>query len=326
MIDWLLGGQVERLFWARQVPTAVTLAAFAAAVVLTVFLYRRDHGLPARVRLVLAASRLVVLGLIVAVVLEPIVAVKRTDTLKRRLAILVDTSGSMSVTDQRKRSEDIVEAASALGMLRSSETTDVNRAAMALDAKQRQTIAGASRLDLVRSLLSRSARPTFESIRDDLGVSYYAFGRTLHKLGDGGSGAGDYLAALQADASGTSIAESLEAAAGSNRGVPLAGILLFSDGIDTSSRRAETAVHDLGARHSSLHRAGGDCRSRRRFDPERDCAGSRLLRRHRSRPRPDSIPRLRAAHGRPGGAPRWQRRGPAKRLSRRRSAVRRRLL
>ena len=253
MIDWLLDGEVKQFFWARQISTTAMLAAFAVVVLLTVFLYRRGQGLPLRVRLVLAASRLVALGLIVAVVLEPTVAVTRTDTVKRRLPVLIDVSGSMSVMDQRKRSEDIVEAAAALGMLPLSETTDANRAAMALDAKQRQTIAAASRLDLARSLLSQSARPAFESLGDDLDVSYYAFGKTLHKLGEGnsgngGSGTGDFLATLQADESGTSIAESLEAVANSDRGVPLAGIVLISDGLDTSSRRAEAAVHDLGMR------------------------------------------------------------------------------
>jgi len=253
MIDWLLDGEVKQFFWARPISTAAMLAAFAVVVLLTVFLYRRGQGLPLRVRLVLAASRLVALGLIVAVVLEPTVAVTRTDTVKRRLAVLIDVSGSMSVSDQRKRPEDIVKAAAALGMLPLSETTDPNRAAMALDTKQRQTIAAASRLDLARSLLSQSARPAFESLGNDLDVSYYAFGKTLHKLGEGnsgneGSGTGDFLAALQADESGTSIAESLEAVANSDRDVPLAGIVLISDGLDTSSRRAEAAVHDLGMR------------------------------------------------------------------------------
>ena len=81
--------------------------------------------------------------------------------------IVIDVSGSMSVSDQRKQPEDIVEAAAALGMLPLSETTDANRAAMALDAKQRQTIAAASRLDLARSLLSKSARTMLESIGDE---------------------------------------------------------------------------------------------------------------------------------------------------------------
>ena len=257
MIDWLLDGEVKQFFWARQISTTAMLAAFAVVVLLTVFLYRRGQGLPLRVRLVLAASRLVALSLIVAVVLEPTVAVTRTDTVKRRLPVLIDVSGSMSVMDQRKRSEDIVEAAAALGMLPLSETTDANRAAMALDAKQRQTIAAASRLDLARSLLSQSARPAFESLGDDLDVSYYAFGKTLHKLGEGnsgngGSGTGDFLATLQADESGTSIAESLEAVANSDRGVPLAGIVLISDGLDTSSRGAEVAVQVLRPRVAEL--------------------------------------------------------------------------
>lgn len=253
MINWFFDGQAEQFFWARPISQAAMLAAFAVVVLLTVFLYRRGQGLPLRVRLVLAASRLVALGLIVAVVLEPTVAVTRTDTVKRRLAVLIDVSGSMSVTDQRKRPEDIVEAAAALGMLPLSESTDANRAAMALDTKQRQTIAAVSRLDLAKSLLSQSARPAFESLGDDLDVSYYAFGKTLHKLGEGnsgngGSGARDFLAALEADESGTSIAESLEAVANSDRDVPLAGIVLISDGLDTSSRRAEAAIHDLGTR------------------------------------------------------------------------------
>ena len=254
MFNWLIqDGQIEQVFWARQVPSPFVLAAFVAVVLLTVFLYRRGQGLPPHIRLVLAFSRLVALGLIVAIVLEPTVAVTRTDTVKRRLPVLIDVSGSMSVTDQRKRSEDIVEAASALGMLPSSETTDVNQAAMALDAKQRQTIAAASRLDLARSLLSQSARPALESIEDDLDVSYYAFGETPRKLGeggpsDGGRAAGDLFSALQANDTGTSIAESLEAVANSDRGVPLAGIVLISDGLDTSSRGAEDALHDLGTR------------------------------------------------------------------------------
>ncbi len=253
MIDWLLDGEAKHLFWARQISTAVILAAFAGVVLLTVFLYRRRQGLPMRVRLVLAACRLVALGLIVAVVLEPTMDVTQTHKVKRRLAVLIDISESMSVSDHRKRPEEIVEAAVALGMLSLSDATDANRAAMALDAKQRQTITAASRLELASSLLSQPARPAFDSLGDDLDVSYYAFGKKLDKLGEGKSvsgenGTGDFLAALQADEPGTSIAGSLEAVANSDRGVPLAGIVLISDGLDTSSRRAEAAIRDLGTR------------------------------------------------------------------------------
>ena len=156
--------QIEQLLWARPIPVAVMVAAFVAVVALTIYRYRRRRGLPTWVRIVLAFSRAAVLCLIVAALCEPIVAVKRTRTAKRRLMVLVDASESMSVRDQRMRSEDVVEAATALDMLPFSETADINRAFNAIDAKQRRAIAGATRLDLAKSLVSRSARSMLESV------------------------------------------------------------------------------------------------------------------------------------------------------------------
>lgn len=247
MLAWIFNdGQIERLFWARPVSTVVVVAAFVAAFVLTVFLYRRRQGLPFGIRMVLALFRLLALCLIVAVLFEPTATVKQTHTEKRRLPILVDVSQSMSVKDQRKRSEDIGEAAVALGILPLSSTPeDVKRSAVSLDGKQREAIASASRLDLATSLLSKSAREMLESIGEDLDVSYHAFGETMHRLGDGKN---DSLAALQADSPETSIGGALEALAKTERGAPLAGIVLLSDGLDTSSRRAEAVVRDLGIR------------------------------------------------------------------------------
>ena len=247
MLAWIFNdGQIERLFWARPVSTVVVVAAFVAAFVLTVFLYRRRQGLPFGIRMVLALFRLLALCLIVAVLFEPTATVKQTHTEKRRLPILVDVSQSMSVKDQRKRSEDIGEAAVALGILPLSSTPeDVKRSAVSLDGKQREAIASASRLDLATSLLSKSAGEMLESIGEDLDVSYHAFGEAMHRLGDGKN---DSLATLQADSPETSIGGALEALAKTERGAPLAGIVLLSDGLDTSSRRAEAVVRDLGIR------------------------------------------------------------------------------
>ncbi len=250
MTAWLLnGGEIERLFWARPVSIEVVVSAFVAVLVLTAFLYRRGQGLPAWVRAVLAVSRLVALGLIVAVGFEPTATVTQTHEEKRRLPVLIDVSESMSVKDQRKRSEDVGEAAVALGILPLSTTPEeASRAAMSLAGKQRESIAAASRLEIVTKLLSQSARPVFESLGEDLEVSYYAFGEGLQRLGAGGSGGVDSLAALQADQAGTSIARALESVAKTGRGAPMAGLVLLTDGLDTSSRRVEAAVRDLGTR------------------------------------------------------------------------------
>jgi len=240
--------EVERFLWARPMPAAAMVAAFVAAVALTAYLYRRGRGLPTWVRIVLAVSRLVVLCLVIAVLFEPTAVVRRTLTHPRRLQVLIDVSESMSVKDQRKRPEDLVEAAAALDIVSFSEAADVNGAFMALDAKQRRAIAAASRLDLAKALVSRSARPMFASIGENLDISYYAFGKTLHMLGDGEGRTADSLAALKAVEPGTSLAESLEAVAKAGRGAPLAGIVLLSDGLDTSSRQVEAAISDLGTR------------------------------------------------------------------------------
>jgi hypothetical protein len=67
-------------------------------------------------------------------------------------------------------------------------------------------------------------------------------------LGEGEAPAADVLAGLSAEDTGTNIADSLEAAASSGRGVPLAGVVLLTDGLDTSSRRRGAVLHDLGVR------------------------------------------------------------------------------
>ena len=105
--------QIEQLFWARPLPSAAMLAIFAGLFALSVYLYRRSWGLRPWLRAVLAAVRLVVLALMVAILFEPTAVIRKTYTQQRGLPVLVDVSASMSVKDQRKRSEDLVEAAPA---------------------------------------------------------------------------------------------------------------------------------------------------------------------------------------------------------------------
>jgi len=247
MSNWLTNFTgIKELMWGRPAPLVLVIAALAAAVVLTLFLYRRQRGLPGRIRVGLAVARLIVLLLVLVTLFEPMAAIERPQQVKRRLPVLVDVSESMSIKDQRKRPADVIEAAVALGMLPADETGDMLKASMALGAKQREAIAAASRVELAGSLLSESARPILDELSQDLDVGYYVFGTTLRMLGENGHLATNALSGLLAEETGTSIADSLEAVAGSGRDAPLAGIVLLSDGLDTSSRRAESVLHDLG--------------------------------------------------------------------------------
>jgi len=236
---------IEQLHWARPAAVPMVAGLLAAAVLLSVFLYRRPRGLPGRIRAILLAARMAALCLVVAALFEPTAVVRRTRELKRRLPVLIDVSASMAVRDRRKRPGDVVEAAVALGILPPSATDDVNRAAVQLGSKQREQIAAASRVALAGSMLSRSAKADLERLARDVDLSYYVFGTGVRMLG-GADVAADALTGLVAEEAGTSIADSLETVAGSGRDVPLAGIVLLSDGLDTSSRRAEASLRDLG--------------------------------------------------------------------------------
>ena len=240
--------QIEQVFLARPLSIGTLVAIFAAIVLLSIYLYRRPWGLPLWLRASMVIARVLVLALIVATLLEPTAVVTETHTRVRSLPVLLDVSESMSMKDQRKRSEDLVEAATALGMVSLEEKAEADNAVMALDAKQRLAISSASRLDLGTAVLSQSGRPIFESLGESLDLSYHAFGKSPRLISDGNMVTSEDLAGLKAIEPATSIAASLEAVANSG-GLPPAGIILLSDGIDNAtSQRSEAVLQDLGAR------------------------------------------------------------------------------
>jgi hypothetical protein len=236
--------QIETLFFARPLHPAFMALVFVGVIALSVYLYRKSWGVSPWLRGVLGVSRLVILALVVTALFEPMAVVRETQTLRRRLPVLIDISESMSIKDPRKRPEDLAEAAIALNLTTPGEQ-DI---ALSLDANQRQAIASASRLNLVTGLLTQSARPAFETLGTDADVSYYAFGDRTQLISDDATLPSDSLDQLSASVPETSIATALEAVA-TTGGAPPAGIVLFSDGIDSGSAlRNESVLEDLSAR------------------------------------------------------------------------------
>ena len=245
--------QIEQVFWARPLSVGTLVAIFAAIVVLSLYLYRRPWGLPLWLRGILVVFRVLVLALLVATLMEPTAVMTEDHTRERSLPVLLDVSESMSMKDQRKLPEEIVEAAAALGMAPLDEEINADQAVMELDAGQRQKITASSRLDLAKAVLVDSARPIFESLGENLDLSYHSFGQAPRLISDDTVVAAEDLAVLQATDPGTSIASSLEAVANSG-GIPPAGIVLLSDGIDSAtSQRSEAVLRDLGAREIPVY-------------------------------------------------------------------------
>ena len=245
--------QIEQVFWARPLSFGTLVAIFAAIVLFSLYLYRRPWGLPLWLRGVLVVSRVLVLTLLVATLMEPTAVRTEEHTRERSLPVLLDVSESMSMKDQRKLPEEIVEAAAALGMAPLDEEINADQAVMELDAGQRQKITASSRLDLAKAVLVDSARPIFESLGENLDLSYHSFGQSPRLISDDTVVAAEDLAVLEATDPETSIASSLEEVANSG-GIPPAGIVLLSDGIDSAtSQRSEAVLRDLGAREIPVY-------------------------------------------------------------------------
>lgn len=240
--------RIEEIFFARPIGVIALLVVLLGILSLGAYLYRRSWGLRPGMRAFLAVARVIVLALVVATLLEPTAVIKKTQTRQRGLPVLVDVSESMAMKDQRKRPEDIMEAAAALGIAPQDEKLEADRAVMSLDANQRQTIAASSRLDLAKAFLTKPAHPLFDSLGEKLDLSYHVFGKSPRMISDSSLLKPAEVAGLAADQPVTSIAESLDVVANSGS-VPPAGIVLFSDGIDNaSSLRSEAILRDLGSR------------------------------------------------------------------------------
>ena len=237
----------DALFWARPLSTPLMVPVFAGVVLLSVFLYRRAWGLPPGLRWTLGLARFAALALVVASLFEPTASVTETNSQARGLPVLIDVSESMSMKDPRKSAKDVVEAATALGIA-TEAGVDPERAAMLLDGDARQAILSATRLDLARGILSHAAAPVLAELGRKLNVSYHSFGGSTRMFRDGAALAESDLKGLSPVEPATAIAASLEVAARSGI-TPPAGIVLLTDGIDTSSsQRAESVLRDLGAR------------------------------------------------------------------------------
>lgn len=249
MLDWLSGTiQIQEVLWARPAPLTIVLAVAVGVLLFSLFLYRKPRGVPRPVRAGLLAMRLLALGILLALLCEPTVVIRSMKQTKRRLAVMIDVSQSMSIRDQRKRPADLAEAAMALGMLPLRSDEEAAQAVTALDIRQREAIENATRIDLAGGLLLHSARPLLDALHTDLDIDYYVFGTNVTMLGEAETLTEESLRGLLAEKRGTSIADSLEAVTRSAQDVELAGIVLLSDGLDTSSRQAEGTLRELGIR------------------------------------------------------------------------------
>ncbi len=192
---------------APVVPGAALLLAAAVGVGVIVWSYRRVTGITARTRWALTGLRTLLLLLVLAALARPQLVVTSAVPQRNVLAVLLDDSRSMRLTD----------------------------------------LGATSRLDAVRTAFGDST-DLVRALSDQFVLRFFRFGADARPIAN--------AAALSGGASRTDIAAALEDARAELAGVPVAGLVVVSDGADNGSGDLGAALLALRARRLPVFTVG----------------------------------------------------------------------
>jgi hypothetical protein len=249
--DRLAGGDVERwtVHWNRlqtHFQVFLFLLAFAAAIYGIWWFYRREPAYCARRRKVfLAAFRALGLLILLIILAGPVLEIVKSGTVRGKVVVLVDVSESMGRVDKFVSDRERLAAAHVLGLapLQGNEPR-------ALPARADETLAKATRLDLVRGLLKHPRIRLLERLRREYDVEVWSFARAadLEHLSLTRAVDGAVLDGLRADGVATEIGGVLRATAARLKGQPLSGAVLITDGGNNRGEEPALAAEDFPAR------------------------------------------------------------------------------
>ncbi len=200
----------------------LALILIAAAIAFAVYLYRSETRLTRGRRIALGVCQAITLLLIILIILQPIAEIRTTDTFKRTMLVLLDTSRSMAIEDQRTTPEQVAEAASALGKIQPGESLDPTRA-----DTMRAEIGTPSRIDLARAALQDDTIGLHGKLAEKYQVRFFTFDETLQpKAGEDDLPWG---AETPAEGESSQIGTALDEAVSRFAGQPVAGAIVVSD-------------------------------------------------------------------------------------------------
>ncbi len=227
----------------RNAPAAwvIWLVIIPGIVLLTWFLYRLSGDAPPVVRRILTGLRVLVIGFIVALLMNPSTETQLVDRQKTLAIVMIDVSASMDHKDDYQTSPELAEQIRAAAGI----TTD-------------RPVGSFSRLDLVKSVLDRPDRKFLEKLAHDHELRIYAFSEALQSV----PGIADLEARGRATALGSALDRVLEEPEVKSR--PVGGIVVITDGRNTAGPAPEIAADVAARRKIPIHTVGvGDPRALR---------------------------------------------------------------
>lgn len=213
--------------------------------VFTWWVYRRvgaHRELTPAHRWVLSALRLALLWAILLMLLRPVVSFTVESRIRRALLALVDQSASMEIQDPRTTEADVKRAAIAKGTIERLEQTLAKERAAEVDRlPRRQVLALALRNPQLKLL---------EKLRAKYDLTFAGFARRVTALSE--------TQALEPPAPGdarqaTAIGDALREMIDGQRGQPVAGIVLITDGANNFGSEPLEAARQAGQEKIPLY-------------------------------------------------------------------------
>lgn len=213
---------LESFYFRQPWPIAVMVSLIAIALAVSAFVYGAERSLALWKRILLGTVRAVLFILIILLLFEPVGATSKRDTQPSNILVLLDVSGSMAFADNRKRPEDLEEAALALGKITFKDRTPTESAGLPAYS--------ATRLAMAQGILDHPELKFFRAPGGKYRMRYFSFGERLEPAPDKPDDFSKWLKEAKAEAPATRLGEALQQAVERYSGQPVAGIVLLTDG------------------------------------------------------------------------------------------------
>ncbi len=205
------------------------------------------RGLPSRRRWAMGVLRALAFVLLLLVLLQPVARFRRTLGVKPRLAVLLDDSQSMTITDRRTRPGERLGAARALGLAEYG-------GGEGLSASAAERAAEVSRGRLLAAVLQNRQLDLEAALGKHYDLRYYTFGQKARPAGARSASAA--AARLAFKDSVTDMGRALRAALADLRGQPAAGVIILTDGGSNRGEPVPDAAAALKAENLPVFTVG----------------------------------------------------------------------
>jgi hypothetical protein len=198
-----------------------------AAILIAAFVcwsyYRQEahRALSTGRRRVLVALRLTLLALILLLLLRPVLALGIEERIRRTVVLLVDSTRSMNIRDQRIAVEDQKRAEIGIGAIPSMDQP--------LDPTRLPEATTISRADLLKAVLQNPNLHLLDDLSRDFNIETFLFSDSATP-----APASTWLLDYKPEGNSTAIGDAIRDVLDRERGNPLAGIILATDGGNNS--------------------------------------------------------------------------------------------